>query len=152
MYRESQHYLAVIRFPTLWGLLFRAVRWWRVVGSSVLVPPGSWLRPLRPTSLKHCFHSQCHQNHEFSDTARPASAPISLKHPRPKLTRAHLKESCSTCRGNVLTKVLFVHELLGKVFPQDQAYTADLCFMRLDIRYDAWQCCTTDTAETCRTS
>ena len=23
MYRESQHYLALIRFPTLWGLLYR---------------------------------------------------------------------------------------------------------------------------------
>ena len=22
MYRESQHYLALIRFPTLWGLLY----------------------------------------------------------------------------------------------------------------------------------
>ena len=25
MYRESQHYLALIRFPTLWGLLYRAL-------------------------------------------------------------------------------------------------------------------------------
>ena len=25
MYRESQHYLALIRFPTLWGLLYEYI-------------------------------------------------------------------------------------------------------------------------------
>ena len=26
MYRESQHYLALIRFPTLWGLLYTIIK------------------------------------------------------------------------------------------------------------------------------